>query len=246
MFRDDYASYPLDLATQQTPTVDQAGQQAVYSDEARVDDSLWAGDWVRDGSIWLNRGSGGIMPASPTGGVTALGDLPGWKYNGTTGLHSIAADSRLRPTEAVTVEVWASATALSSIKFLVNGCGNSAAAADAYMLFWYSNQLRFAINAWNVSFASVAFADTTDKMHHIVGTYDRAYTRVHLDGVAGTPAALVAAINYIAIKPLQFGTLQSAYYWTGRICAPRIYPGVAMPSWWPMARFQQYRHLYGV
>lgn len=213
-----------------------------------VDAPALAFDFNR-GASSLSRNLGTIGSAGDATGVatpTELGDLPGYRYNGTTQCHSVAANALLRPTEAVTVEVWASATALASIKMLVNGCGNSAACADAYMLFWNSNVLRFAINNWNVSFAYIAFTDVSDKMHHIVGTYDRQYTRIYLDGVAGTPAALAVAINYIAAKALEFGRIVSAYYWTGRICAPRVYPGVAMPAWWPKMRFEQSRHLYSV
>lgn len=212
-------------------------------------------DWNRwvnaaGNPVCLNLGTlgaaGDAVGIGGAGNPTALvNGYPGYRYDGGDAL-SVPANARLRPTEAVTVEAWASATALASLKMIVNGCGNTAAANDAYMLFWNSNVLRFAINNWNVSFAWIAFTDTTDKIYHIVGTYDRQNVRIYLNGVAGTSAVLVAAINYLGVKPFEIGRLVGAYYWTGRICSVRVYPGIVLPATAIRAIFESERRSYGV
>jgi len=122
-------------------------------------------------------------------------------------------------TDAVSVECWAYWDTSDTIASGV--FGKWTAANQCYLLYKTNagDEIRFYING-----SAVGDSSLTDGWHHIVGTYDRTYKRLYIDGVQVNFNAQIAAIATSSL-PLEIGRYdqQPAYGYDDQIAQPRIY-----------------------
>ena len=245
------------MAHIEVPHVERRGSiQDPYIVPPYIDDPLIRLDWDRrvnaaGNPLWKNSGrlgsAGDFVGPGGAANPTKLGDLPGYRFSS----HRLAAGQigAIEKTDAMTVEVWFSASALSSYRFLVSYV-LTAAPNEGFSMYWTGGNLHFSINSF-LNRASIAFTDTTDRFYHAVGTYDRKNIRLYLNTEQGAPQADIAAISYPGGQDLNLGVLayagpSYAYPWSGCLGQLKIYPGRAIHRDEVIVKFQQERHIYGV
>jgi len=157
-----------------------------------------------------------------------------------SGVVNITNGTGLGGTQALSIELWATADTLADYQTLFMRT-SSVAWNDGFGLYYYSptgqNQLRFFINGYSTTFVGATFT-TTSSYRHVVATYlggqsgSNNVLSIYIDGVlASSFNTTVSSVNfgngnaYIGAAP---GS--PTYSWDGKIDEVSIYSSVLSPE----------------
>lgn len=194
--------------------------------------SLDALDYSGSGSTWASSiGPDATLNNSPSYAST---DPTYFVFNGTNTFAEITHDSQVKPTEAITLEQWITAsdwTAGTSSSYLAS---LSCTQGGGYAYYIWEGALNIYVRSggvYQIPSADVSsFADNS--WHHVVTTFDGQNTKLYVDGVLADTVVMGSsgnAIQYDADNSLLIGaeatgtTGAAGNYWAGKIGLTRIW-----------------------
>ena len=186
---------------------------------------------VVDATANVNTGtqSGGVIFGTPGKIGKAL------SFGGTDDYVNLQNAASLKPT-SITVGAWVQTTA-NNVMIIATDDGDS---THPYSYdIWISNaanaKARIEIDGVSLAEASLLGATTVNdgQWHYIVGTYDGAYIRLYVDGVAdASPLAYAGgAIDYTASDNVVLGKRTTYHFYTGLIDNPYVLADAHGAAW---------------
>ena len=167
------------------------------------------GTILTDDSANINTGSlrGGMGDANWVTSGAFAGPRNALDFDGTDDYVDLGTDVDLRPTSALTVELWAYRSSWASVASAMHLVSNWTGGTGGYcfqltstpaMQFWVQNGGNQSVSASTSSLSS--------GWHHFAGTYGGGNLRIYVDGVEGTPlTSLSGSIQYDVAVPTTLG-----------------------------------------
>ena len=145
-------------------------------------------------------------------------------FDGLSNYINCGNGESLKPTTAITVELWTKVNSTKSLQFCI-GYGNT-----GYSGWWVG--LSNNIVTWNIGNGTAFRRKTFDlspnqlAWHHIVGTYDNVSVKLYVDGDYKGSLGLAGPINYTGLTACRIGQTEGLHvdrYFNGTIDEVRIY-----------------------
>ncbi len=179
-----------------------------------------------------NGNNGTASNANGAGMAWTTGKLSGAvNFDGVDDYVDVASSTSLNITDAITIEAWVYPKGWNpGGNLIVSKCFYYAGAAYNLWINEGHTSIKFYINEGQFG-SALSFDGALNKWYHIVGTYDRQYVRVYVNGVGGTPYANTSSINTntynVAIGSRPGG---GSYNFNGLIDEVRIYNRALSPT----------------